>query len=98
MRVRWWMAAAFAVLAVAVVGVLVRDGRRSDRVADGVRVGRVNVGGMSRAQARRAVADRYGAPVAHDVVVTWHGRRFTLPASTSGVRLDAVATVDAAVA
>ena len=85
-------------LVVAVVGVLVHDGRRSDRVAEGVRVGAVDVGGMSRAQARRAVADRYGALVAHPVVVTWRARRFTLPASTSGVRLDAAATVDAAVA
>src|SRR4051794_15932999 len=87
-----------AVLVIAAIGVLVHDSRRSDRVAEGVRVGAVDVGGMSRAAARRAVEQRYASAGAHDVVVTWHGRRFTLPASTSGVRLDARATVDEAIA
>src|SRR3954447_21725538 len=92
------LAAICAILVVAVVGVLVHDARRSDRVAEGVRVGAVDVGGLSRSEAQRSVTARYGRAVAHAVVVTWHGRRFTLPESTSGVHVDAAATVDAAVA
>ena len=51
------------IVAVAVIAVLVHDAGRSDRVADGVRVGGVDVGGMSRAQARRAVSARYASAV-----------------------------------
>src|SRR4051812_26597688 len=97
MKVRWWMAAAFAAVALVVAGVLVYDARQGDRIAEGVRVGGVDVGGMTRAQAQRAVADRYARAVAHDVVVRWRGRGFALPASTSAVRLDEGATVDVAV-
>src|SRR4051812_21327665 len=86
-----------AVLVLAVIGVLVHDAGRSDRVAEGVHVGGLDIGGMSRAEARRAVEARYARAVAHDVAVTWRGRRFTLPASRSGVRLGAAATVDEAV-
>src|SRR4051812_14967195 len=85
------------VVAIVVAGGLGHDARRSNRVAGGGHVGRVDVGGGSRAEAQRAVASRYSRAVAHDVVVTWHGRRFTLPASTSGVHVDAAATVDTAV-
>ena len=87
-----------AILVVVVIGVLVHDARRSDRVADGVRIGGVDVGGMSRGAAERAVGARYSRAIARDVAVSWHGRRFTLPASTSGVHLDAAASVDEAIA
>src|SRR4051794_12614182 len=97
MKVRWLMAAAFAALVLLVAGVFVYDAQQGDRIAEGVRVGGIDVGGMRRAQAQRVVADRYARAVAHDVAVTWHGRRFALPASTSRVGLDEGATVDAAV-
>ena len=93
----WRVLAGFAVVAAVLVALLVYDGSRSDRVAGGVRVGALDVGGMTRADAVRAVRDRYGRTVAQTVVVTWKGRRFTLAPAVSGARVDARATVAAAI-
>ena len=87
------MAAAFAVLVAAVAGgLLVYDATRAARLAHGVRAATVDVGGMTRAQAQRAIAARYGQAAARPVVVIWHGRRFTLAGAASGVHVDAAAT------
>src|SRR3954451_16319656 len=79
-------------------GVVVYDARQGDRIADGVRVAGLPVGGMTRAQAREAVESRLAPQVVPPVVVHWNARRFTLARERYGVRLDAVATVDQAVA
>src|SRR5437764_2314253 len=99
MRVRWWMAAAFAVLIAAVVGgLLIYDATRADRVAEGVRVGGSDVGGRRREATGRAVQARFGRAAAAPVVGTWHGRRFTLSPGASGAHVDATATAARAVA
>src|SRR6059036_3420020 len=97
MRVRWLMAAAFAALAAVAGGLLIYDATRTDRVARGVRVAGLDVGGMTRAQARRAVQAHLAGAAEHPIVVVWRDRRFTLAPRDSGVRLDVAATVDRAV-
>jgi lipoprotein-anchoring transpeptidase ErfK/SrfK len=92
------MTAAFAVLiAAGVGGLLIYDATRADRVAHGVRAGGLDLGGMTRDAARRAVQARYGRAAAAPVVVTWQGRRFTLSPGASGAHVDAAVTAQRAV-
>jgi lipoprotein-anchoring transpeptidase ErfK/SrfK len=98
MRARGWIAIGVAVAAVPVAGLAIYDATNADRVAPGVRVAGVDVGGVSRAEARERIRGRLAAPAAHPVVVSHGTRRFELSPGTSGVRLDDAATADAAVA
>src|SRR4051794_29422831 len=92
MTVSWrWLAV--GALVVGVLGaLLIYDATRSDRIADGVRVGGLEVGGMSRAQAQAAVQQHFGQRASRPVIVVWRGRRFTLAPAASGARVDAQAT------
>jgi len=92
------MTAAFVALAAIAGGLLIYDATRADRIARGVRVAGLDVGGMTRAQARRSVQARLAGVAEHPIVVTWRNQRFTLAPRDSGVRLDAAATADRAVA
>src|SRR5438094_248228 len=92
MRVRWRMTAAFAVLAAIAGGLLIFDATRADRIARGVRVAGLDVGGMTRAQARRSVQARLAGVAEHPIVVTWHDQRFPLAPRDPGLRPDAGAT------
>jgi lipoprotein-anchoring transpeptidase ErfK/SrfK len=98
MRVWWRIAAAFALLAAVLGGLLIYDATRADRVARGVHAGDLDIGGLTRGDARRAVEARFGRAVAQPVVVTWRHRRFSLTAAASGVRIDAATTVARAIA
>ncbi|HYF28189.1 MAG TPA: L,D-transpeptidase family protein, partial [Baekduia sp.] len=86
-----------AVLALAflllVAGPLVYDGARDDRLADGVRIAGVDVGGRTAGQARRLVAARVERPARRDVVVARDGQRFVLGAARSRVDLDVEASI-----
>jgi lipoprotein-anchoring transpeptidase ErfK/SrfK len=79
-----------------VVVVLVIDATRREVIAEGVRIGRVDVGGLDRAEAsalvRRRLAGTVGAPLA----ATYGARRFVLRAGDVQARLDVDASVDAA--
>jgi lipoprotein-anchoring transpeptidase ErfK/SrfK len=87
------------VLAGVVVGAAsAYDHARRDRLAPGIRVGGVDVGGMSADEARRAVDQRAVAPRRRTVTVHAAGHDFTLPASTSRVTADVEAALSRAVA
>lgn len=74
------------------------DSARDDRVAEGVTVGGVDVGGLSADRAREVVRDRVAARVERPIAVT-HGKvRFTLSAEDAGVRADVGGMVDEALA
>ena len=85
---------AIFVLAVAALA----GGCGQDTVADGVRIGTVDVGGLEREEARariqRALADEVGPTV----TVTYGDRRFKLRPQDAQARLNPAATVDAALA
>lgn len=69
--------AAALLVAGLVGGAFAYDAARSDVIADGVRVGRVDVGGLTEGEARRKVAQAY-APLSHPLVLRSGARRFVL--------------------
>jgi len=89
-------AATAGVLFVFVVVILIIDGSRNDVIADGVRVGTLDVGGMGRDEARSLVQRKLSRSVDKRVGVTYHKQRFVLRPEVAKARLDAAATVDAA--
>src|SRR4051812_35634541 len=92
MRVSWRWPALGAVVAAILGALLIYDATRSDRIADGVHIGGLDVGGMSRTQAQAAVQRHFGRRVSRPLIVVWRGRRFTLAPAASGARVDADAT------
>ena len=78
------------------VGVYAYDESREDTIADGIRVGGVDVGGMERAAAARLLRDELVDPLQADVVVRARGQRHTLTAEVAKLRVDVAGTVDEA--
>jgi lipoprotein-anchoring transpeptidase ErfK/SrfK len=74
------------------------DSSHSDTIARGVRVGGIDVGGMSTSKARAVLAARLGPIVSRPVTATFRGQTFTLTPAQSGVRPDVSASVDQALA
>src|SRR4051794_22786660 len=71
------------------------DSGRSDRIADGVRIGGVDVGGMSRQAARTKLTRALVEPLQHSVRVSLPGgRQVTLSPDRARLHLD----IDAAIA
>jgi lipoprotein-anchoring transpeptidase ErfK/SrfK len=80
---------------VVVLAVLVVSGR-NDHIGDGVRVGGVDVGGMSADEARPRLARILAPVVRRPVTLTYRSKRYVLRPDKAGVRLDAAGTVQAA--
>jgi lipoprotein-anchoring transpeptidase ErfK/SrfK len=76
------------------VGAYAYDSSREDRIAEGVTVAGVDVGGMQVDQARRAVARRLEEPLREPISVARAGRRFNLSAEDAGVKADVAGMVD----
>jgi lipoprotein-anchoring transpeptidase ErfK/SrfK len=80
------------------VAVYAYDSSRGDRIAEGVTVGGIAVGGLTadeaRAKLRRQVASRLERPIA----VTHGKTRFTLSSDDAGIQADVGGMVDQAVA
>ena len=83
-------------LVVCVVVVVVVDMARKDVIADGVRIGTLDVGGMDREEARALVQRRLAETIDEPVSVAYGEQRFTLSPQDANARLDADASVDAA--
>lgn len=91
------VAAVVAGLLIGAVAVYAYDNSREDRIAKGVTVGGVDVGGLSVAHARRIVRRRVGASLERPVAVVRRGTRFTLSARHAHLRADVAGMVDDAV-
>jgi lipoprotein-anchoring transpeptidase ErfK/SrfK len=76
--------------------VLVIDAASEDRVADNVRVGPLDAGGMTRDEVAALLRHKLAPAIDEPVVATFHDRRFTLRPAAVQARLDVGATVDAA--
>lgn len=85
-----------AALLLLAVGAYAVDRANSDKIADGVRVGDVNVGGMSTDQARKRLRARVAKPVEKPVTVTFEGTHYTLSPERLQLRADVDGMVDAA--
>jgi lipoprotein-anchoring transpeptidase ErfK/SrfK len=89
-RAQIGLVAALGVLFALAISAYAIDRANSDKIADGVRVGGVDVGGLSADQARHRLTSRLVKPVDKPVTVSFEGRRYTL----SKDKLDLHADVD----
>ncbi|MGI8945287.1 MAG: L,D-transpeptidase family protein [Thermoleophilaceae bacterium] len=89
-------AVATVLLLLGAVGVYAYDSSNQDRIANGVTVAGVDIGGLdtdaARARVSRSVADRLERPI----TVTHGSKRFTLSAEDAGLRTDVGGMVEEA--
>jgi lipoprotein-anchoring transpeptidase ErfK/SrfK len=88
---------AAAVLVVVVGGAYAYDSSQKDKIADGVTVGGVDVGGMSEGEAVVAVRRKLLSPLRHSLVVTFDGQTWKLPGKELKIRADIDSAVEEAV-
>lgn len=86
------MVAGVLALLVLVVAAYAYDSSQDGKIADGVTIGGVDVGGMSEAEAKSAVREELLAPLRHSLRVGYEGHRWTL----EGKRLKVHADIDGA--
>ncbi len=94
------IAAAVVVLVVVLIagGAYVYDSSQKDKIADGVTIAGVDVGGLDADQAAAAVRHHLLAPLRHSLKVSYDGETWTLPGEKLKVRADVQGAVDKAVA
>ena len=92
------VAAFAAVLALAVAGLAVAAGNSSDTIAEGVTIGGVDVGGLSRAEAIARLDQQIGSPSRRPVKVKVAGKTRRLSADDAGVEVDIEGAADRALA
>jgi lipoprotein-anchoring transpeptidase ErfK/SrfK len=80
-------------LVLGAVGAYAYDSSQEDKIADGVTIGGVDVGGLDAAEAGQAVHRELIAPLRHSLRVGYDGESWKLP----GKRLDVHADLDSAV-
>jgi lipoprotein-anchoring transpeptidase ErfK/SrfK len=80
------------------VAVYAYDSARSDRIAEGVTVGGVDVGGLSADAAREKVRRQVATRIEQPIAVTYGKTRFTLSAEDAKLRADVGGMVDDALA
>jgi lipoprotein-anchoring transpeptidase ErfK/SrfK len=92
MRTKSFIAVSALLLAMLAVagGVYAYDSSREDLIAEGVKVGGVDVSGLTRAQARERLSARLLDPLAQPVTVRYHGKTYTLTSQEArvGVNID----------
>jgi len=74
------------------------DSSEKDKIADGVTVGGVDVGGMTEAEAKQAVSRQLLGPLKHSLRVGYDGESWTLPGERLRVHADLDAAIEEAVA
>lgn len=85
-----------AAIVLVVVAILVVDRTREERIADGVSVGALDVGGLTREEAVSRVRAELAPDVAQDVSVVHGSRRFRITKERAQARLDVEGSVDEA--
>jgi lipoprotein-anchoring transpeptidase ErfK/SrfK len=85
------------VLVVAAVGAYAYDSSHKDKIADGVKIGHVDVGGLDRQQAARRVQRRLVAPLQRTVKVKLGSETYRLSAEKLKIRADVNGMVDEAI-
>ncbi|MDQ4048282.1 MAG: L,D-transpeptidase/peptidoglycan binding protein [Actinomycetota bacterium] len=90
------LAALAVTLAAATAAGYAYDASNEDRIAKGVTVAGVDVGGLDTGEARARVKRRVVAPLMRPVTVTHDSRRFSLSPEDAGLRADVGGMVDEA--
>jgi len=88
---------AAVLLVVVVAAAYAYDSSQKDKIADGVTVGGVDVGGMNEEEATAAVRRKLLAPLRHSLVVTFDGQKWKLPGEKLKIRADVESAVEEAV-
>ena len=89
---------AAAALVIVVAAAYAYDSSQKDKIADGVTIAGVDVGGMNEAEADAAVRAKLLAPLRHSLIVTFDGQRWKLPGAKLKIRADVASAVEEAVA
>lgn len=67
--------------------VLAYDSGQQDKIAHGIRIGGIDVGGLNAAQARSRLSAAFGTRSHRRIVLRYGARRFVMPAALSRVKL-----------
>jgi lipoprotein-anchoring transpeptidase ErfK/SrfK len=86
------------VLLLGAVGAYAYDSSQEDKIADGVTIGGVDVGGMNEAEAEQAVRRQLLAPLRHSLRVGYDGEHWTLDGQSLRVHADLDRAVEDALA
>jgi len=86
------------ILLAGAVSVYAYDSSNEDRVANGIRIAGVPVGGLDADQAREKLRAKLQVPLEKPIVVEHGKKRFTLSAEDAGIRADVGGMVQEAVA
>lgn len=89
--------ASLAVALLGIAGVFVYDSSRADVIAHGVSIGPVDVGGLSRDDARTRVQQRLVEPLNTTLVISARNETFPLSAREAHIATDVEAMLDAAI-
>jgi len=92
------IATAIAVLVLGAIGAYAYDDSRKDTIGNGVTIGGVDVGGLSAAEAKRAVRRQLLGPLRHSLRVGYQGRTWVLPFKRLKVHADLNRAVEEALA
>jgi lipoprotein-anchoring transpeptidase ErfK/SrfK len=79
-------------------GAYAYDSSQKDKIADGVHIAGIDVGGMSEEEAAEVVQRRLLAPLRHSLRVSFDGQSWKLPGARLKVRADVDEAVEEAVA
>src|SRR4051795_4483860 len=88
---------AAVLLVIVVAGAYAYDSSQKDKIADGVTVAGVDVGGMSEEEAAAAGRRKLLLPLRHSLVVSFDGQAWKLPGKKLKIRADVDSAVEEAV-
>ncbi len=94
---RWIVIGGLAVVVVLLLGgAFVYDSSQKDKIADGVTIAGVDVGGMDEAEAAAAVRKQLLKPLQHPLQVSFEGQSWTLPGTNLKLRANVSRAVEEA--
>lgn len=79
-----------------IVGAALYGLSHSNRIYEGVSVGGIEVGGMTRSEARAALRDQLRASTSEPIILTNGDQQFSLDPGAAGISVDLDATIDTA--
>lgn len=80
----------------AVIGLLLYGFSHSNQIYEGVSLGNVDVGGMSRSAARSAIRQDVSSAATNPILLVSNDQKFYFAPATSGITVDTEASLDAA--
>jgi lipoprotein-anchoring transpeptidase ErfK/SrfK len=95
-RSRWLVVVALAIVCLLVAG-FAYDSSRSNTIAKGIKIGGVDVGGMSASQARARLHAAYASRLSRPVWLTFANHRYKLSAQAAQLNVDVNGSVQKAV-